>query len=131
MFGMGFTEIFLIAVVAVIALGPEKLPTVMVQIAKFFKQVKTQVSDAKESIENEIKISELKKEALEYKKKINQSVNELKPEIDLGMDEVKNSLSNINDSLSDDILDEDDEDKEQKSLKLKDSKQEQTKEADV
>ncbi len=34
MFGMGFTEILLIALVAIIALGPEKLPTTMVQIVR-------------------------------------------------------------------------------------------------
>ena len=39
MFGMGFMEIFLIAIVAVIALGPDKLPTAMVQIAKFIKKL--------------------------------------------------------------------------------------------
>ena len=31
MFGMGFTEILLIALVAIIVLGPEKLPTTMVK----------------------------------------------------------------------------------------------------
>ena len=40
MFGMGFTEILLIAMVAIIALGPEKLPTTMVQIAKFINKIK-------------------------------------------------------------------------------------------
>ena len=39
MFGMGFMEIFLVGIVAVIALGPEKLPSAMVDIAKFFKKL--------------------------------------------------------------------------------------------
>ena len=47
MFGMGFMEIFLIAIIAVIALGPEKLPTAMVEIAKFIKKFKTGLDDAK------------------------------------------------------------------------------------
>ena len=34
MFGMGITEILLIAIVAVIALGPEKLPDAMVKNSK-------------------------------------------------------------------------------------------------
>ncbi len=38
MFGMGFMEIILIAIVAIIALGPEKLPGTMVQIAKFINK---------------------------------------------------------------------------------------------
>ena len=43
MFGMGFTEILLIVMVAIIALGPEKLPTTMVQIAKFINKIKTKL----------------------------------------------------------------------------------------
>ncbi|WP_187648186.1 Sec-independent protein translocase protein TatB [Nitrosophilus labii] len=70
MFGMGFTELLMIAVVAIIFLGPEKLPKFLVDVAKFFKSVKRAVNDAKNSLEEEIKISELKEEALEYKKKI-------------------------------------------------------------
>ena len=63
MFGMGFTEILLIAMVAIIALGPEKLPTTMVQIAKFINKIKTGLADAKTTLDNELNISELKAEA--------------------------------------------------------------------
>ena len=70
MFGMGFTEILMIAVVAIIFLGPEKLPKFLVDVAKFFKSVKRAVNDAKNSLEDEIKLSELKEEALDYKEKL-------------------------------------------------------------
>jgi len=70
MFGMGFTEILMIIIVAIIFLGPEKLPKFLVDTAKFFKSIKRAVNDAKNSLEEEIKISELKAEALEYKKKL-------------------------------------------------------------
>ena len=40
MFGMGFLEIFLVLIVAIIALGPEKLPTAAVEVVKFFKKFK-------------------------------------------------------------------------------------------
>ena len=43
MFGMGITEILLIAIVAVIALGPEKLPDAMVKIAKMFNSIKKHI----------------------------------------------------------------------------------------
>ena len=59
MFGMGIMEIFLIAIVAIIALGPEKLPTAMVQIAKFLNKLKTGISDAKTTLDNELNISEM------------------------------------------------------------------------
>ena len=55
MFGMGFMEILLIAIVAVIALGPEKLPNAMVEIAKFIKKFKSGLEDAKSTLDNEIR----------------------------------------------------------------------------
>ena len=70
MFGMGFTEILLIAVIAILFLGPEKLPSTMIEIAKFFRNVKNTVGSVKDSIEDEMHISDIKKEALAYKKEL-------------------------------------------------------------
>ena len=70
MFGMGLGELFLIAVVAILFLGPDKLPDAMIQIAKFFRSVKRTVNDAKSSIEEELRVSELKEEAFKYKKQL-------------------------------------------------------------
>jgi sec-independent protein translocase protein TatB len=57
MFGMGFMEILLIAIIAIIALGPDKLPTAMVQIAKFIKKLKSGLDDAKSTLDSELNIS--------------------------------------------------------------------------
>ena len=62
--------IALIAVVAIVALGPEKLPTAMVEIAKFLKKFKSGVEDAKSTLDNELNISEMKAEAAKYKSQI-------------------------------------------------------------
>ena len=70
MFGMGLGELFFIAVIAILFLGPEKLPDAMVQIAKFFRSVKRTVNDAQTSLEEELRISELKEEALKYKRQL-------------------------------------------------------------
>lgn len=78
MFGMGFMEIMIIAVIAVIFLGPDKLPETMVNIAKFFRSTKATLSSAKESLQQEMNISELKKEALSYKDELTSAGNELK-----------------------------------------------------
>ncbi len=71
MFGMGFMEIFLVLIVAVIALGPEKLPTAAVDIAKFFKKIKGGIDDAKSTLDNELNISGLKDEADKIKASVN------------------------------------------------------------
>lgn len=77
MFGMGFTEILMIAVVAIIFLGPDKLPQFLIDVAKFFKSVKRAVNDAKTQLEQEVQLTELKDEALEYKEKFRSVTQEL------------------------------------------------------
>ncbi|ENR0200422.1 Sec-independent protein translocase subunit TatB [Campylobacter jejuni] len=64
---MSFGEIIVILVVAILVLGPDKLPEAIVQIAKILKAVKRNIDDAKSSIEKEIRINDLKKEAKKYK----------------------------------------------------------------
>ena len=90
MFGMGFTEILLIAMVAIIALGPEKLPTTMVQIAKFINKIKTGLADAKTTLDNELNISELKAEATKFKTQIEETKTSLAVDskIDLGLNDI-------------------------------------------
>ncbi len=77
MFGMGFGEILLIAIIAIIALGPEKLPKAMVDMARFFRAFKKTIDDAKQSLDREINLSEIKEEALSYKNSIQQEVNNI------------------------------------------------------
>ena len=77
MFGMGFTEILFIAIVAIIFLGPEKLPGAMVDIAKFIKNIKNAIGDAKNALNEEVNLDELKREALGYKEKLNKANEEL------------------------------------------------------
>ena len=96
MFGMGIMEIFLIAIVAIIALGPEKLPTAIVQIAKFLNKLKTGISDAKTTLDNELNISEMKEEANKFKAQIEETKTSLSMDskIDLGLSDImKDNLS--------------------------------------
>jgi len=77
MFGLGFTEILFIAVVAIIFLGPDKLPGAMVDIAKFIKKIKEGITDAKEALNEEVNLDELKREALNYKEQLDKATEEL------------------------------------------------------
>lgn len=83
MFGMGFFEILMVAVVAIIFLGPEKLPKALVDVAKFFKAVKKTMDEAKDSIEREVNISKIKEEALAYKNSITQDIQTLSKDLEL------------------------------------------------
>jgi len=88
MFGIGFTELMLIAIVAILFLGPDKLPQTLVDIAKFFKSVKRTINDAKNSFEEEIRVADLKKEALEYKAKLEETTSELQGFRNFDLDEL-------------------------------------------
>ena len=93
MFGMGFFEIFLIAVVAIIALGPEKLPTAMVEIAKFVGKIKSGVSDAKQTLDKELNLSDMKSELDSLKAQLEQTKEDAKKSSgldDLNLDQVIN-----------------------------------------
>jgi sec-independent protein translocase protein TatB len=102
MFGMSFAEIMIIAVIAVLFLGPDKLPSTMVQIAKFFKSFKSSINDAKSSFEQEIKIQELKEETLEYKKKLDSAATSVRKTVTFDeLEEIKSSTAGVTDTFKD------------------------------
>lgn len=101
MFGMSFTEILVIAVIAVLFLGPDKLPQTMVQIAKFFKSFKSSVNEAKQSFEQEINIQELKEETRKYKKDLEDGVDGVRKKLTFEeLDEIKKTKQSVNDSIT-------------------------------
>jgi sec-independent protein translocase protein TatB len=97
MFGMGFTEILLIAVIAILFLGPDKLPSTMVEIAKFFKTVKGTIGSVKESIEEEMQVTGIKQEALAYKEELLKASDSLHKVTD-----VKSTINSEIDSILND-----------------------------
>ncbi len=102
MFGMSFAEIMIIAIIAILFLGPEKLPSSMVQIAKFFKSFKNSINSAKTSFEQELKMQELKDEAFEYKKKLDSTANEMRKTVTFDeLEEIKQSTAEVTDAFKD------------------------------
>jgi sec-independent protein translocase protein TatB len=99
MFGMSFGEIFIIAIIAILFLGPEKLPDAMVKVAKFFKSFKKSINEAKDTIEQEMHIAELKEEAITYKEQLENSVNEVKSDVNV-LDDINQGMTDITDSIS-------------------------------
>ena len=99
MFGLGFTEIFIIAVIAILFLGPDKLPTAMVEVAKFFRSVKKTMGSVKDSLEQEMNVADIKEEALAYKKellKANESLSKA-----TNIKQIAADLTNLDDDTAD------------------------------
>ena len=61
MFDIGFSEFMLIAVVALIVIGPERLPKVARTLGHLFGRMQRYVNDVKADISREMELDELKK----------------------------------------------------------------------
>jgi sec-independent protein translocase protein TatB len=77
MFGLGFTEILLIAIAALLFIGPDKLPETMKNIARTLGKIKRAFEDVKSSVENELRVDELRQEALQYRAEIEKAKKDL------------------------------------------------------
>lgn len=120
MFGMGFTEILIIAVIAILFLGPDKLPSTMVEIAKFFKNAKSTISSVKDSIEEEINVKDMKEEALAYKQELLQASDQIKSSADIKkMAAELTSLESEEDFVDDGFFDEPKKEPEEVTIKKK------------
>ncbi len=60
MFDMGFTEMMLIGIVALIVIGPERLPGVARTAGKYFGRLKRFVTSVKADVEQELRADELR-----------------------------------------------------------------------
>lgn len=61
MFDLGFTEILVIGVVALVVLGPEKMPEVARAAGRFFAKAQSYISQVKGEFERESQLAEIKK----------------------------------------------------------------------
>ena len=61
MFDIGFSELFLIAVVGLIVIGPERLPKVARTLGHLFGRMQRYVAEVKADISREMELDELRK----------------------------------------------------------------------
>lgn len=86
MFDIGFTEILLIGVVALIVVGPERLPTLVRTTLRYVRQIKSGVTQIRDEVEREIQLDELKTDLDNSKKQLDHV---------LGKDELQESLTEL------------------------------------
>ena len=61
MFDIGFSEMMVIAVVALVVIGPERLPKVARTVGTLLGRMQRYVNDVKAEVEREMRVEELKK----------------------------------------------------------------------
>ncbi len=101
MFGISLPEITIILIIAIIVLGPEKLPKVLVELAKYFKVIKKTINDAKSSFDQELRIAELKEDAKKYKESITQVSEGVRKKLTFEeLDEIKGGMNSVKETLN-------------------------------
>ncbi|WP_456488362.1 Sec-independent protein translocase protein TatB [Caminibacter pacificus] len=70
MLDIGSTEFLFIIIIAIIVLGPDKLPEALKTTGKFIGKVKRMWRDATADIRREIELEEMKEEMKKYKEEL-------------------------------------------------------------
>jgi sec-independent protein translocase protein TatB len=99
MFDLGFSEMLVIALVALVVIGPERLPKVTRTIGTMLGRMQRYVNDVKTEVEREMRLEELRK--------LQTSVEEQARSIEHGvkseMNEAEQSLRKIADEAAPDL----------------------------
>jgi len=89
MFDIGFSELIVIALVALIVIGPEKLPKVARTAGALLGRLQRYVSDVKSDIQREMQIEDLKR----LQQQVEESARSLEVSVDKELREVETSLN--------------------------------------
>lgn len=81
MFDMGFSELLVIGVVALIVIGPERLPKVARTAGHLLGRLQRYVGTVKSEISREMELDELKKTGQQFKQHLEQTEHTLNDEV--------------------------------------------------
>jgi sec-independent protein translocase protein TatB len=96
MFDIGFSEIVVIGVVALIVIGPERLPKVARTLGHMFGRLQRYVNEVKADINREMELDELRKLQTEVQsaaRDIEQSVTQATRDMESGVRSVESQLN--------------------------------------
>ncbi len=96
MFDVGFSELIVIALVALIVIGPERLPRVARTLGALLGRAQRYVNDVKADIQREVDLDELKSIRSTFQdaaKSVEQSVNQVGEELQAAGESLNQSIS--------------------------------------
>ena len=96
MFDVGFSELIVIALVALIVIGPERLPRVARTVGALLGRAQRYVNDVKADIQREVDLEELKTLKSTFEdaaKSVEQSVNQVQQDLNATADSLNQSIS--------------------------------------
>jgi len=95
MFDSGFLEMLIVGIIALIIVGPERLPGVAAKAGKMIGKIKAFIANTKEDIEKEIRSDEMRSMLNQQKEEI----NELRDMMKSTKSDVTSSLNEASDML--------------------------------
>jgi len=96
MFDIGFTELVVIGVVALIVIGPEKLPKTARTLGHLFGRLQRYVSDVKADISREMELEELRK----LQTQVQNAARDIETSVSAAAREVETGVRNVESELS-------------------------------
>jgi sec-independent protein translocase protein TatB len=96
MFDVGFSEIVLIAVVALIVIGPERLPKAARTMGLLFGRLQRYVNDVKSDINREMELDELRK----LQKQVQGAAQEFKTSVESAAQDVHAGVRDVEAQLN-------------------------------
>ena len=95
MFNISFGELFAFGIIALIILGPEKLPQTLITVLFKYSAIKNHLNKIQNDLENELELIELKRIMQEELQKIKQNEEQLKQQLALMQQEIENVQSTV------------------------------------
>lgn len=76
MFEVGFLELALCGLVALLVFGPERLPRVARETALWIRKIRNAVNSVKQEVQHELEVQELKQSLAEQKRMLEATLSE-------------------------------------------------------
>lgn len=102
MIDIGLTKLALIGVVALVVVGPEKLPTVARMAGSLFGRAQRYINDVKSEVSREIELEELRK----VQKDVQEAATDIEQSIAHGFSDTKDALQSAWDNSVDNRADD-------------------------
>lgn len=93
MFDIGFWELVVIGVVALVVLGPERLPVAIRTASHWIRLIRSTANSVKTELEQELKLQELHND---LKKAEQLQMNNLSPELQESIEQLKAAAQSVN-----------------------------------
>jgi sec-independent protein translocase protein TatB len=93
MLDIGFPEFMFIVIIAIIVLGPDKLPEALKTTGKMIGKMKRMWRDATADIRRELELEEMKEEMKKYKEEL----EKLQRKVDSDVGEINKGLTSLDD----------------------------------